>query len=121
MRVLLGSVIDKVDAQERKIEVQENQINELREKAEYVPAHIETLNRIKTAVEELRTDVKKISFPEKEIRQLFATLETSMMILKQPAKKEIVHHRHALKTVWVAAGFFLLMGKGECLVFSLEK
>lgn len=30
--VLLESVIDKVDAQERKIEVQENQINELREK-----------------------------------------------------------------------------------------
>lgn len=30
--VLIGSLIDKVDAQERKIGIQENQINELREK-----------------------------------------------------------------------------------------
>lgn len=30
--VLIGSLIDKVDAQERKIGIQENQINELKEK-----------------------------------------------------------------------------------------
>ncbi|MEJ7677945.1 MAG: hypothetical protein WKG06_08795 [Segetibacter sp.] len=35
--VLIGSLIDKVDAQERKIGIQENQINELREKANTTP------------------------------------------------------------------------------------
>ncbi len=110
--VLIGSLIDKVDTHERKIEGQANQINELREKANTTPDSSEGLSQFKTALEGLRTDIKKLYFPEKEMRQLSASLETAMLILKQPVKKEITHHHHATKTIWIAAVLFLAV----CLV-----
>jgi len=110
--VLIGSLIDKVDSQERKIGVQENQINELREKANHIPDNPEAVGQFKTVVEGLRTDIKKLSFPEKEMRQLSASLETTMLILKQPVKKEIIHHHHATKTIWIAAALFFIV----CLI-----
>jgi hypothetical protein len=62
--VLIGSLIDKVDSQERKIGVQENLINELREKANQIPADTAAVTQFKTALEGLRADIKKLSFPE---------------------------------------------------------
>jgi hypothetical protein len=110
--VLIGSLIDKVDAQERKIGIQENQINELREKENITPEIREAVSQFKTALEGLRTDIKKLSFPEKEMRQLSATLETIKILLKQPVKKEIIHHHPAAKTIWVAVALFLII----CLI-----
>jgi len=101
--VLIGSLIDKVDAQERKIGIQENHINELREKVNAPPEDTETVNQIKTSIEGLRSDIKKFAFPEKEMRQLCASFETARMLLKQPVKKEIMHYHHATKTIWIAA------------------
>lgn len=112
--VLIGSLIDKVDSQERKIGVQENLINELREKANQIPDDTAAVAQFKTALEGLRADIKKFSFPEKEMRQLAASLETTMQILKQPVKKEIMHHHHAAKTIWIAAALFLIV----CLVLT---
>ncbi len=110
--VLIGSLIDKVDAQERKIGLQENQINELREKANTTPTVIEAVSQFKTAVEGLNFDIKKLAFPEKEMRQLSAGLETTIMLLNQPVKKEIMHHHHATKTIWIAAALFFIV----CLI-----
>lgn len=112
--VLIGSLIDKVDAQERKIGIQENHINELREKANITPEIIEAVSQFKTTMEGLRVDIKKLALPEKEIRQFAANLETAMMLLKQPVKKEITHHHHASKTIWIAASLFLIV----CLASS---
>ncbi len=64
--VLIGSLIDKVDAQERKIGIQENRINELREKASQIPDDTEAVSQFKTALELLRTDIKKHAFPKKK-------------------------------------------------------
>jgi hypothetical protein len=110
--VLIGSLIDKVDAQERKIGIQENQINELKEKVTLIPDNAEAVSQFETALEGLRQDIKLMSFPEKEMRQLSASLETTMMLLKQPVKKEIMHYHHATKTIWIAAALFLVV----CLV-----
>jgi len=107
--VLIGSLIDKVDAQERKIGIQENQINELKEKLTRIPDNAEAVSEFKTVLEEIREDIKLMSFPEKEVRDLSARLETTMLILKQPVKKEIMHHHHATKTIWIAATLFLLV------------
>lgn len=79
--VLIGSLIDKVDAQERKIAIQENQINALKEKTGHAPDYTEILNQIKTGVEGLRANFQRLSFPEKEVRELSAILETSIELL----------------------------------------
>lgn len=111
--VLIGSLIDKVDAQERKIGLQENQINELREKANHIPDNAEAVHQFKTALEGLRADIKKLAFPEKEMRQMSATLETiKILLLKEPVKKEIIHHYYSTKTIWIAAALFLIV----CLI-----
>ena len=111
--VLIGSLIDKVDAQERKIGLQENQINELREKVNTTPDNSEAVSQFKTALEGIRTDIKKLAFPEKEMRQMSATLETiKILLLKEPVKKEIIHHYYSTKIIWIAAALFLIV----CLI-----
>ncbi len=103
--VLIGSLIDKVDAQE-------NQINELREKVNHIPAKAEVVMVVETALKGLKEDIEKLSFLEKEMRQLAATLETIKILLKQPVKKETMHRHHTTKTIWIAAALFLIV----CLV-----
>ena len=111
--ILIGSLIDKVDAQERKIGLQENQINELREKANKTADNTEAVKQFTTTLEGIQTDIKKLTFPEKEMRQLSARLETiKIVLLKEPVKKEIIHHYYSTKIIWIAAALFLIV----CLI-----
>jgi hypothetical protein len=107
--VLIGSLIDKVDAQERKIEGQENQINQLREKVNITPNNPEAVGQFKTTLEGLRTDIKKLSFPEKELRQLHTDIITNTELLRQPVKKEIIYDYHSRKAIWIAGALFLIL------------
>lgn len=100
--ILIGSVIDKVDAQERKID-------ELKEKVERIPDENKILNEIKAELERLRTDISKISFPEKEIQQLSARLTTNTAVLQHPIEQKIVHRHHVPKIISIAAVLFLLV------------
>jgi hypothetical protein len=99
---LFGSLIDKVDDQERKIEG-------LKEKVNQQPVAEEVLNQFKTRLEELRSAVRKISFPEKEMWELSARLDTSIELLKHPVEQKTIHHHYVPKVTWLAAGFFLLL------------
>jgi len=100
--VLINSMIDKVDAHEKKI-------TELKEKTEHLPDYTELLNQAKTVVEEIKKDVKKIDFPQKEIQQLSASLGTTNSLLKQSLKQEVIHHHHVPKVTWIAVGLFLAL------------
>lgn len=112
--VLIDTLIDKVDSQERKIGDQENQIKELKQRVNSIPDNTEVVRQFIWSLQELRSDIKLLSFPEKLVRDLCARLETTIMILKQPVKKEITHHHHATKTIWIAAALFPIL----CLVLS---
>lgn len=107
--ILLGTVIDKVDAYEKKISGQEKQINELKEEVKHIGNHSEILSMIKTGMEELRTAIKQQSFPEKELRQLHTDIITNTELLKQPVKKEIIYDYHSRKAIWIAAALFLIL------------
>jgi hypothetical protein len=73
--VLIGSLIDKVDAQERKIEEQENKILQIEEKADHASDYTQTLSQIKIGVERLHMSLQKTSFPEREIRHFLQYLK----------------------------------------------
>jgi uncharacterized coiled-coil DUF342 family protein len=75
--VLFHTMIDKVDAHERKIE-------QLQEKIEQLPDHTETLNLIKSREDEILSDIKKIFFLEKEMRELSATMVTGLITMVLP-------------------------------------
>jgi hypothetical protein len=58
---IFGSLVDKVEDPERKVK-------ELEEKVNQQPVAQEVVNQFKTGLEGLRSDVQKISFPQKEMR-----------------------------------------------------
>lgn len=103
--VLLSSLIDKVDEQDRRIE-------DIKKKVEQMPVYEEVLNRLETGIEGLRTEVHKISFPESAMFELSERLATSIELLKHPVEKKIVHHHHIKNFIWIAAVLFLAL----CLV-----
>jgi hypothetical protein len=100
--VLINSMIDKVDAHEKKI-------SELKEKADNLPDYTELLSQVKGAIESIQTNVQKVDFPQKEIQQLTASLVITSSLLKQPVKQEVIHHHHVPKVIWIAAGLFLVL------------
>ncbi|MEJ7829867.1 MAG: hypothetical protein WKF91_16780 [Segetibacter sp.] len=102
---LIHSVIDQVDAHEKKI-------SELNKKTAQIPEYTERLKEFDNSVNILRSDVKKLQFPEKEIQQLSDKLETGIQIFRQPVKQKIVHHHHAPKVLWATGILFLIV----CLV-----
>lgn len=57
--ILLGTVIDKVDAYEKKINSQEKQMDELKEKVTNMGNNSEILSMIKTGMEQILTTVQK--------------------------------------------------------------
>lgn len=103
--VLLASLIDKVDAQDRKIE-------DLDKKTDQIPSYNQVLNQVKTGFEGVRSDVKKISFPEKQMLELSGRLETCIELLRRPGEQKIIHHHHVPKTIWITAALFLVL----CLI-----
>jgi predicted RNase H-like nuclease (RuvC/YqgF family) len=99
---LIDSVIDQVDAHEKKI-------NELNGKTAQKFDYTERLNAINNGVDTLRSDVKKLYFPQKEMQQLSDKLERGIEIFRQPVKQEIKHHHHASKGLWATGILFLMV------------
>jgi hypothetical protein len=100
--ILLGSLIDKVDAQDRKIE-------DLNKKVHQTPSYEQVLGQFKMGIEGLRTDVQKISSPEKEMSELSGRLITCIELLKRPDERKIIHHHHVTKIIWISVGLFLVL------------
>ena len=99
---LINSVIDQVNAHEKKI-------SELNEKTEQIRDYIEKLKAINNSVDTLRSDVKKLNFPQKEMQQLSEKLERGIEIFRQPVKQEITHHHHTPKVLWATGILFLIV------------
>jgi hypothetical protein len=105
--VLLNSMIDKLDTQDRRI-------NELAEKLEHFSRQEQVLNVVDKKIEAVKSLVEKISFPEDDMRELSNSMVTSVALLKQPVQQTIIHHHHTPKIIWVTAALFLVI----CLVSS---
>ncbi len=102
---LIHSVIEQVDAHEKKI-------SELNEKTEQIRDYTEKLSAISNGVDTLRSDVKKLYFPQKEMQQLSDKLEAGIEIFRQPIKQDVTHHHHASKVLWATGILFLVV----CLI-----
>ncbi|MCW3079689.1 hypothetical protein [Segetibacter sp.] len=57
-------------------------------KAEHLPDNAEILRKVETGIDALQNQVNKISFLEKEVRELSQRLEATSILLKQPMKQE---------------------------------
>ena len=73
------------------------------------PDHKELLDLVNSHLGELRSEVKKITFPEHEIRELTANIVTGIARLKQPIKTEILHHHYIPKIIFITASLFIIV------------
>ena len=105
--VLLGSLVDKVDAQDRKIE-------DLNKKIDKIPSYDRVISEFKIGIEGLRSDLQKKSFPEKEMSELSERIVTGIQIFKHPVEQKIIHQHHIQKSSMIAAALFLVL----CLVLT---
>lgn len=107
--ILLSTVIDKVDAHEKKIDSQEKQMKDLKEQVHRINNNAEILSAIKTGFDKVHAAMPKQSFMEKEFRQLRADIVCDIELRKLPVKKEIIPYSYAIKAIWIAAALFLIL------------
>jgi len=97
---LLSSMIDKLDANERKMD-------ELIERLKHTPDYTTALDQIENKVGAVFNAVQNFSLDKKGMEELSQKLSTNIELMKRPGRQEIVHHHHATKTIWIAAALFL--------------
>ena len=87
------------DAMTNKVEKQEQRIIGLEKKVSFIPDHSKAFQECKTEVLELNTRIARITFPEKEVRELTNILRSSIDQLKQPIVTNVEHHHHFPKII----------------------
>jgi hypothetical protein len=102
--VLLTSVIEKMDANERKME-------ELSAKINNIADYTETLDVIVNSADEIKTHLQKNSFPEREMDILCGYLASAIALLKQPVTQKVIHEHHASTILWATIVLFIV----ECV------
>lgn len=99
--ILIDTLVDKVDVHDKKIE-------ELSKKIDRTPNQREVLETITATVEGMRTDIQKITLPEKELLEFSGRLIVGINLL-QPVEQKILHHHHVHKIIWISVGLFLVL------------
>ena len=93
----------------RKVDLQDKKIASLEEKIKNIPDNTELIQKLISTVEGLRDGITKSSFSLEKIQHLSATLNGWIFLLKQPVKKEILHHHHVPKIILISAGLFIAL------------
>lgn len=107
--VIIDILVDKVNVQEAKIDAQYKEVKEIKEKIGGFQDNTAIIGQIDRQVKELKGMVNRISFPEKEVRELSNNLLTGVKLLANPVKPEVLHHHYVPKVTWIAAGLFLVV------------
>ncbi len=105
--LLLNTIIEKLSMQSMDIDA-------IRGKIENLPENLNVLKDLHTQLSSVENTIQKISFPEKEVKQLSFDLNRATSILQQPLKSEVAHYHHVPKLSWITAGLFLIL----CIVCS---
>jgi hypothetical protein len=105
--VLLTSMIEKMDVNERKME-------ELSSKVTAIADYTDALDAIVKSADEIKVHLQKISFPEHEVDVLCGYLSSTITLLKQPPEQKVIHHHHASAILWVAVVLFIM----ECVTLT---
>ena len=105
--LLLNTIIDKLSMQSMDIDA-------IKEKIETLPGNLDALKDLQAQLSSVEKNIQKISFPEKEVRQLSFDLDRATSILQQPLKNEVVNHHHVPRLIWLTAGLLVIL----CIVCS---
>jgi hypothetical protein len=102
--ILLTSMIEKMDVNERKME-------ELSAKINNIADYADTLNVIVNSADEIKTHLQRNPFPEREMDILCGYLASAIALLKQPVTQKVIHEHHASTILWATIVLFIV----ECV------
>jgi threonyl-tRNA synthetase len=93
----------------RKIDLADKKIASLEEKIKNIPDNTVLIQELVSTVETLKDEFKNNQFPVEKVQDLSAKLDKSISLLKQPVKKEILHHHHVPKIILISSVLFIAL------------
>src|SRR5688500_3001800 len=100
--LLLKTIVEKADAQEKKIAEMQGTFKDVSRQAEEV-------HQIRNELGELKNSTRNMSFPNKQMQELSNRLAETAILLRQPVSNKVVHHHYIPKISWIAAGLFVAL------------
>jgi predicted nucleic acid-binding Zn-ribbon protein len=107
--VLMDTVIQKLQEQGQKIQVQENKIVSIEQTIGNLPNYSMDLQQIKTILTDLKTDVVNLQFPTEKVQKFSKKLTLAVDALRQPAESKVLHLHHVPKILWITAVLFIIL------------
>jgi len=98
-----------MEATTRKFADQDKIMGILEEKINRFPNNTEALEKIQKSIDAIRTEAKAGHVPLEKFIYFSSQLDQAIGILKQPVKKEILHHHYIPKLLWISSGLFLIL------------
>ncbi len=98
--IIIKSLVEKAESLDKKI-------TDLQGAVKMIPRQADDIQRINKDVETFKTDLKKISYPMNEIKELTSRLKEVEKLFRQPLTREVFHHHHVPKIIWVTACLFI--------------
>lgn len=92
----------------KKMEAQDKKISEMAGKTNNDPDYYQPIQELIASVKGLQTAFKASHFPTGKLQELSTHLSLAINLLHQPMKKEVLHHHHIPKLIWITAGLFIV-------------
>jgi hypothetical protein len=108
-QLLIDSIIEKVDANETRLDSQGKELLEISKKVSTMTDRTDVIKNLADLVKKLQHNIIAISWPVKEMTELSNRLSQNNELLANPKKtKQIVFHT-AGRLLWVIIGLFIGM------------
>jgi hypothetical protein len=72
---------------------------------------------IRKEFQEVMSDIKGITFPEKAINDLSEKIKANSLLLKNPAETKVLHHHHVPKIILIATVLFIAFSLALAILY----
>lgn len=100
---ILQTLVEKVNALDKAIQEMKDSLGKQQD------AISENRSYISQVEKDCKTIFQEISFPKEEMQELTYQLTIVANLLRLPPKKEVSHHHHINKGIWISVGLLVIV------------
>lgn len=100
---ILQTLVEKVNALDKAIQEMKDSLGKQQD------AISENRTYINQVEKDCKTIFQEISFPKEEMQELTYQLTIVANLLRLPPKKEVSHHHHINKGIWISVGLLVIV------------
>ncbi|NII25156.1 hypothetical protein HB364_08700 [Pseudoflavitalea sp. X16] len=100
-------MVESMQAQERKVGELTKDIAELKEMAKVFPSLAQLIAKLELRLISLEKKLAEVNFPVRGMQTLSNKVEEGIIVWQKP--KEIIHHYHVHKLMYITAGLILIL------------